>query len=173
MSDKRELIAVRGRDLRVATWLETLTGTHRVTALEGPRGVDPRRFGVPTEGSDWYVDGDPASFGLCLAQLERVLLAREPGVLLVGDGQGAALALALACCWPERLAGVIAIDGALPELPAGALAEAPMHDLQVSLVGATGDTASRLRARGAQVTCLLWPMGSAPVRRPPAGSGRW
>ena len=57
MSDKRELIAVRGRDLRVATWLETLTGTHRVTALEGPRGVDPRRFGVPTEGSDWYVEG--------------------------------------------------------------------------------------------------------------------
>lgn len=164
---KDELIAVRGRDARVTAWLEALGGDCRVTPLEGPRGLDPRRFGVPSQGWDWYVDGDPASFGLCLARLERDLLAREPGVWLVGDGQGAALVLALACCWAERLAGVIAIGGALPELPRDALAEQPMRGLEVTLVGECGDSAARLEARGARVTTE-----SGPDRRRPAGSAR-
>jgi len=151
-----EVIAVRGRDPGVARWLESLAEQHPVTVLEGPRGIDPRRFGVPSEASDWYVDADPAGFGLSLAHLERILLEREPGawLWLVGDGQGAALVLALACCWAERLAGVIAIDGALPALPEDGLRETPMRALPVILVGACGDSAARLTARGAQVSCL-------------------
>jgi hypothetical protein len=150
----REVIAVRGRDASVGVWLEGLADGYRVTSLAGPRAIDPRRFGVPSQGSDWYVEGDPASFGLCLAQLERALLAREPGVLLVGDGQGAALVLALACCWAERLSGVIAIDGALPELPADALAERPMKELPVLLAGDHRDSAAWLQERGARVSSV-------------------
>jgi hypothetical protein len=149
-----EVIAVHGRDPRVRRWLDELGDGYRVTLLEGPRGIDPRRFGVPSEASDWYVEGDPAGFGLCLAKLERVLLAREPGAWLVGDGQGAALVLALACCWAERLGGVIALDGALPELPDGALAEAPLAGLPVFLGGAARHSAARLAARGARVLDL-------------------
>jgi hypothetical protein len=145
------LIAVRGGEPRVAHWLAGLGERCRLTVLDGPRATEPRRFGLPAVGYDWYVEGDPAGFGLCLAALERVLLAAEPPVWLAGDGQGAALALALACCWPERLAGVIAIDGALPELPDGALAEAPLAQLPVLLLGTSLASAPALRARGARV----------------------
>jgi hypothetical protein len=163
-----ELIAVRGRDPRVARWVESVAQHCRVTALEGPRGIDPRRFGVPSAGHDWYVEGDPAGFGLALAKLEAILLEREPGVWLVGDGQGASLVLALACCWPERLAGVIAIGGSLPELPEGSVAEAPLRGLHVILVGDCGDSAASLAARGARVSLRE----SAPDRRRRAASAR-
>jgi predicted esterase len=149
-----EILAVRGRDPRVSGWLEQLGSEQRVTLLQGPRASDPRRFGVPAQVWDWYVEGDPASFGLSLARLERLLLERDPGALLIGDGQGAALVLALACCWPERLAGVIAIDGTLPELPDGALAEAPMAGLPVFLAGGALDSAPQLEARGARVIAV-------------------
>ena len=164
-----ELIAVRGRDPRVPGWLAELEAEVRVTSLEGPRALDPRRFGVPSEASDWYVEGDPAGFGLCLARLERVLLARPPGVWLVGDGQGAALVLALACCWAERLDGVIAIDGALPELPEGALAEVPLAGLPVFLIGSAAASAARLGARGA---ALITPAGRSACRGRSAAASR-
>jgi len=155
VSDARELIAVRGRDPRVDAWLASLGPGWKPTVLHGPRGADPRRFGVPQTARDWFIEGErgpePASFGLCLAALERALLERPAGVWLVGDGQGGALVLALACCWAERLAGAIAIDAVLPELPEGGLAEVPMDGLAVLLVGGTGDSAARLAARGARV----------------------
>jgi hypothetical protein len=156
VSRAREFIALRGRDPVMARWLESLRATRSVTVLDGPRGIDPRRFGVPSAGADWYLDPEgapePASFGLALAHLERVLRARAPGAVLAGDGQGAALALALACCWPERLAAVIAIDGALPRVPAGALDERPLDGLRVLLAGPQAGGAERLEARGARVT---------------------
>jgi pimeloyl-ACP methyl ester carboxylesterase len=166
-----ELIAVRGRSAAVGAWLEQRARVQRVTLLTGPRGLDPRRFGIPQEASDWFIDSegspDPGSFGLCLAALERVLLDRSPGTWLVGDGQGAALVLALACCWAERLAGVIAIDGALPDLPEGALDEAPMDGLPIFLIGDTRESAARLAVRGARVTALA---SFEPESWPPHGS---
>jgi hypothetical protein len=179
-----QLIAVRGRDPRIPGWLAELEDEIHVTSLEGPRALDPRRFGVPSEQSDWYVDGDPAGFGLCLARLERVLLSHPRGVWLLGDGQGAALVLALACCWAERLCGVIAIDGALPELPGDALAEMPMAGLPVFLIGSAAASAARLEARGAAVitpaapsACRVPSAAAAPARgrsarRPRRSPGR-
>lgn len=164
-----EIVAVRGRDPRVGGWLDELAGDYRVTRLEGPRAADPRRFGVPAQTWDWYVEGDPAGFGLCLARLERVLLASEPGAWWVGDGQGAALVLALACCWSERIGGVIAIDGALPDLPRGALEEMPLAGLPVFLMGSALRCAPQLAARGARVLDLT---ESAPSHRRPARSAR-
>jgi hypothetical protein len=152
---ERRLIALRGRDPRLDTWLGSLGPGWQVSVFDGPRGVDPRRFGVPQQVRDWFIDGEggpePASFGLCLAALERALLEQPPGVWLAGDGQGGALVLALACCWSERLAGAIAIGAELPELPEGALSEAPLRGLPVLLVGASGESAVRLEARGARV----------------------
>jgi hypothetical protein len=166
---KPDLVAVRGRDARVAGWLEEVAVEHRVSVLQGSRAVDPRRFGMPAQAWDWYVEGDPAGFGACLAALERVLLARAPGAWWVGDGQGAALVLALACCWAERIGGVIALDGSLPDLPEGALADAPMAGLPVFLLGGALRSAAQLEARGARVLDLR---ESAPVRRRRAASAR-
>jgi hypothetical protein len=156
---ERRLIALRGRDPRLDAWLGSLGPGWQISVFDGPRGVDPRRFGVPQQVRDWFIDGEagpePASFGLCLAALERALLEQPPGVWLAGDGQGGALVLALACCWSERLAGAIAIDARLPELPEGAIAEVPMRGLPVLLVGECGDCARRMTARGARVRRLL------------------
>lgn len=129
-----------------------------IRLLEAPRRAEPRRYGVPTEAADWYVDGDegpdPYAFHLALASLESMLWD-TPEVSLVGVGQGASLCLSLACCWPERLVAVIAREGTLPCFPPGAVAERPMEGLPVLCVGAAAASASELARRGASVEVWL------------------
>ena len=176
------LVVLAGCDESTQALLDALGDSFHLTVLEGPRRTPPRRFGVPAQGSDWYVGDerapDPASFGLCLVQLERFLLEREERgqstggeparPVLVGSGRGAALSLALACCWPELLRGVVAIGGCLPELPPGALVETPLRGLPVAIAlsaqgrASPASSAALLRERGAQVT-LLDAIGALPL----------
>jgi hypothetical protein len=155
------------------SWLQPLCGDYSLVALESPRSADPRRFGVPTRSGDWYLDDDlgpdPASFGLALIALERFVLHErslpaEPGragggqpPVLMGIGQGATLCLALAGCWAEALAGVVAIGGRLVELPADAIEETPLLQLPI-LLGAPAEIAARDHAflveRGGCVTLV-------------------
>jgi predicted esterase len=137
------MIALGDREHTVDAWIRPLCGEFAFSSLEAPRTADPRRFGVPTRSGDWYLADErgpePSSFGLALIALERFVLheqdrAQAPPILL-GVGQGATLALALAQCWAEVLGGVIAIDGQLPELPAGAIEETPLTGLPFLIVG--------------------------------------
>ena len=164
------LLALASSDFDLESQLAGLEHRFRVLLLAAPRRANPRRFGLPSLTGDWYLGDDeapdPLGFGLCLEQLERFVVDDAAGLgpgarpLLLGAGQGAALALALACCWPERLAGVVAIAAALPPLPEGMLAERPLAGLPISLAPASSAVEDRaraaraaaaLRARGARV----------------------
>ena len=76
-------------------------------------------------GFSWFRRDDagrpePASFGDSLWQVQQLLLElHERGadpVTLLGYREGATLALGAALALPELLDGVVAIDGALPEI---------------------------------------------------------
>jgi len=77
-------------------------------------------------GFRWFARDDagrpePASFGDSLWQLEQLVreLHERGGapVYLVGHREGATLALGAALAFPDLLSGVVAIDGASPEIP--------------------------------------------------------
>jgi hypothetical protein len=147
------VIALGDRAHAVDAWLQPLYADFAFCSLEAPRAADPRRYGVPTRSGDWYLaheahvadeqGPEPSSFGLALIALERFVLQersdslRRPPILL-GVGQGATLSLALARCWAEELAGVVAIDGPLAELPAGAIEEAPLAGLPILILDTAG-----------------------------------
>lgn len=162
------IVALGDREHSVDAWLQPLRGDFSFLSLEAPRTADPRRFGVPTRSGDWYLADErgpePCSFGLALIALERFVLdarrrSPEPPFLL-GVGQGATLCLALARCWAEALAGVIAIDGGLAELPQGAIEEVPLSGLPILVVdgsvhgrpGAAQRLPAQLSDRGGCVT---------------------
>jgi len=151
---RKRVIALGDRSHVPRSWLGELLPHFAVRMLEAPRRADPRRYGVPTDPGDWYVEGsegpDPHAFHLSLVALEA-LVAEAPGVSLVGIGQGAVLCLSLACCWPERLSAVVACEGGLPAFPPGGLEERPLAGLPLLCVGrATGSTHA-LEGRGARV----------------------
>ncbi len=149
------VIALGDRAHRVDAWLQPLFEDLAFCSLEAPRAADPRRYGVPTRSGDWYLadeadeadeahehEPEPSSFGLALIALERFVLHERSGAsrppILLGVGQGATLSLALAQCWAEELAGVVAIDGPLAELPAGAIEEAPLGGLPILILDTVG-----------------------------------
>ncbi len=176
------MIALGDREHTVDAWLQPLCGEFAFSSLEAPRTADPRRFGVPTRSGDWFLADEsgpePCSFGLALIALERFVLHErdrrpEPPILL-GVGQGATLCLVLAQCWAEVLGGVIAIDGQLAELPAGAIEETPLSGLPFLILGRAGHVESlerseRMRAhltdRGGCVT-LARALGAGRADRP-------
>jgi predicted esterase len=106
VSPSRELIApvgcwgtyVGAMDLSGYTWF------HEVPGVDGP---------------------EPVSFGRSLFDVEQLIDAMLPSesarAVVVGVGQGAALALALTAVLPDRLAAVVAIAGRPVPLPAGAV----------------------------------------------------
>jgi predicted esterase len=101
-----------------------------LVAPQAPRARDPFHSsdaGVAGySGFSWFRTDDaghpePSSFGDSLAQLEALVgeLAERGGapVYLLGRGTGATLALGAAQAFPDLLAGVVALDGAPPEIP--------------------------------------------------------
>ncbi len=98
---------------------------------------EPLRFlylGRAHVGRRWYVtsiDGDvePATFGDALAALEQLVIGvRETwgeAPLLVGEGQGGALALVLERLLPGDVASVRVRDAVLPQVPGLELPDAP------------------------------------------------
>lgn len=139
---------------------------HAVLAIRGARTQIRDQF---VHGYYWFIEHEPcqpeaSTLGDALAQLELGLLEHEgqaggAGFTLVGRGQGATVALLLAAGWPELVRAVVAIDGCLPELPAGlAPAAGRLDALRVLLLASNADAEERtlqarevLEGRGAQV----------------------
>ena len=139
---------------------------HAVLAIRGARTQIRDQF---VHGYYWFIEHETcqpeaSTLGDALSQLELGLLEHEAqagaaGFTLVGRGQGATMALLLAAGWPELVRAVVAIDGCLPELPAGLAPAAGRQDaLRVLLLASNGDAWERtLQAReelegsGAQV----------------------
>ncbi len=154
------------------------TDVDRLTALAG--AVAPaRRLVVPEPlrflylgrahvGQRWFVrsvddETEPASFGDALFAVEQLTAgAREAAgpPLLVGHGQGGELALALAAIVPELLAGVVALDAALPQVHGWERPECSAAGLPVLLLPAaqTAEEVERSRAElaaiGARATAV-------------------
>jgi pimeloyl-ACP methyl ester carboxylesterase len=126
-----------GADAR-ELWPATLALGRDAVAPQAPRGRDPFHAGA---GHSWFRRDDagrpePASFGDSLAQLESLVAELERPVFLVGHREGATLALGAALAFPERLAGVIALDGPRPEIPGWSDSLAFPPDLPVFELGA-------------------------------------
>jgi predicted esterase len=85
---------------------------------EGRRALDLRWYVSAVEEPDYI---DPPSFGDVLWMLEGLVegAAAQWGERpwLVGHAQGANLVLGLALTMPDRIAGVLAIDGFIPRVP--------------------------------------------------------
>jgi predicted esterase len=136
------VVALGDREHTLDAWLQPLRGDFSLVSLDAPRAADPRRFGVPTRSGDWYLayerGAEPNSFGLSLIALEGFVLHERRSIpqppILFGVGQGATLCLTLARCWAEALAGVVAIDGRVAELPTAAIEEAPLSGLPILIV---------------------------------------
>ncbi|HTO07731.1 MAG TPA: hypothetical protein VMR86_11830 [Myxococcota bacterium] len=118
-------------------------------APQAPRARDPFHASAAPEdprwrayaGHSWFRSDDagrpePASFGDSLAQLESLVAELEPPVFLVGHREGATLALGAALAFPERIAGVIALDGPRPDIPGWSDAIEFPPDLPVFELGA-------------------------------------
>jgi predicted esterase len=158
--------------------------TGRVVGLQSTKGVYVGRNIV---GYTWYLGPQlrpsPVHFGDSLAELERFLWdevdRQHPGParlpFLVGDEQGAIMALSMAAVAPDLLSGVIAINAALPLVPGWEPPLAPLNGLPFLLVNpldhSMGDarvlTGSELAAQleewGGSVTTLLGEEGSGIV----------
>jgi pimeloyl-ACP methyl ester carboxylesterase len=144
----------------VATDRARLGALARAVAPDHRRVVpEPLRFlylGRAHVGQRWYVTGidgeiEPATFGDGLYAAEQLTIgAREQWgapPLLVGHGQGGTLALALALLVPERLAGVVALDAALPEVPGWERPPTALEGLPVMLLAGDQPTAAVQRTR--------------------------
>jgi predicted esterase len=118
------LIAVGG-NLREMHNFATGLGSPHVISPQGPFGVYEGAMDLVAR--NWFYDEydlphpEPISFGHSLRAIEALIYdvhdshasGAVPPVLL-GHGQGGALALALALVIPDYLSGVISINGALP-----------------------------------------------------------
>jgi predicted esterase len=132
----------------------------------------------PTMSRYWYAgesEGrpDPTTFGDCLFQVEQFVLdvldgQRQPRpAFLLGLDQGAVLALAATEVIPDRLGGVLAICGYLPEVPGWEPPIRALADLPVLLVNDPNDpalpeplvsrTTRRLSDEGATLTTVKIP----------------
>jgi pimeloyl-ACP methyl ester carboxylesterase len=154
------------------------TDADRLTALAGAL-APARRLVVPQPlrflylsrahvGQRWFVrgiDGDtePATFGDALYAVEQLAVGAAEAwgpPLLVGHGQGGELALALAAIVPELLAGVVALDAALPVVPGWERPACAAGGLPVLLLpgaqepGEIERTRAELTAVGARVTAV-------------------
>ena len=123
--------------------------TARIVAPMAARGV---YHGVTLMSRTWFGGSltrpEPASFGDSLAQLERFLVDvddrrqsdKEDLPVLLGYDQGAVLALSAAKLFPDLVAGVIAIAGALPAFRDWGHDSAPALGLPILIVSDDAST---------------------------------
>ncbi|MCD9029146.1 hypothetical protein LDO26_13150 [Luteimonas sp. BDR2-5] len=133
----------------------------RSIAVRSPR---LQMIGALPLGYFWFLGPferpELTTFGDGLGQLETLLLELCPGrdtrrAWLAGQGEGGTMALTLASLWPERVAGVISIDGPLPaNLDTMPVHPKPMPDMPVLLLEQNHvllRTRQALQARGSGV----------------------
>lgn len=124
--------------------------------LLAPQAPSGRFDGRALLGHDWFRrEGDviePASFGVSLSLLEAFVAeqCRGPTVLL-GQGDGACLALALLALAPHLVTGVTSFGGHLPDLAGWGLTPSAAGGRPVLLIG-RHDAGAALAALGARVT---------------------
>lgn len=155
----------------IALHAENSTHTDMLPLLrrvaDGRRVIVPRsarwsRFGEGGRFS-WFTSVnppliEPIGFGDGLMQLERLLLdhaAEHPAsrdTVVMGIGQGATMALALAALWPELVGRLVAIGGFWPVIPGWVMPDRDMVGVRVLLVGSEGPARERLRELGAEVS---------------------
>jgi predicted esterase len=111
----------------------------QLIAPQGARPTNPATQGyVENQGYLWFFiqevgHPEPATFGESLWLLDRFICdvrerqGHDRPVFLVGYEQGAVLAATLAMVVPDLLAGVVAINGYVPEIPGWS---APVEDLE-------------------------------------------
>ncbi|MDW5596436.1 hypothetical protein VSS74_18965 [Conexibacter stalactiti] len=138
---------------RLAELAAAVAPGHRRVVPEPPRFLYVGRDHV---GQRWWVtsiDGEhePATFGDALHAVEQLAAGiraqwAAPS-LLVGDGQGGELALALALIAPELVAGVVALDAALPQVPGWERPAAALDGLPVLLLPGAQPSAEIERTR--------------------------
>lgn len=87
-------------------------------AVNLPPDNDADRFRGVCEG-EWIDDRDlnESLVFQAVRRVRRILHVHSERVFLVGVGQGAAVALDLGLRYPERFAGVVALNGWLPRVP--------------------------------------------------------
>ena len=121
-------VPVAGGALTVASWgppdapaviaLHGLTGTHLAWAAHARRAGTRFRLIAPDlrgRGASSAVAG-PWGFGAHVADVVAVLDAFEiDRTVLIGHSMGAYIALAVAAGHPERVRGLVLVDGGLPE----------------------------------------------------------
>jgi predicted esterase len=126
-----------------------------VIALQAARPCNPFQSNLRAHpayaGFSWYLGDDArhpeaASFGDALAQVDAFVRALDRSFVLAGEGQGGALALALACYRPCGLLGVCAPAGGFPVL-AGWEVPPPVAKGDDLLLEAPADAAAWLQSR--------------------------
>lgn len=145
-----------------------------VLGLQASKGV---YLGPAVVGYTWFVGPldrpSPVHFGDALQEVERFLWdevdrqVTDDAVLpfLVGQEQGAIVALAMAAAVPDLLSGVVAIDARFPAVPGWEPPLAPLAGLPVLLVDSAEP--DRLMATfagwGAAVTAIAGPSEELPL----------
>jgi predicted esterase len=148
--------------------------TGRVVGLQSSKGV---YIGRTIVGYTWFLGPNlrlsPVHYGDSLADLERFLWdevdRQEPASaglpFLVGDEQGAIMALSMSGVAPDLLSGIVAINAVLPQVPGWEPPLAPLNGLPVLLVNPIGggEDEPRVLAGDALVRQLKWWGGSVSV----------
>ena len=148
---------------------EALGGKFDVLAPQASRSRNPFLASAPPDDPRWRAYAgfswfrrdeaglpEPASFGDSLWQVQQLLLElHERGsspVFLIGHREGATLALGAALALPELLDGVVAIDGAAPEIPGWSerftlSADLPVAELRANYTDPRGAAAAVAKFR--------------------------
>jgi phospholipase/carboxylesterase len=193
------LVALHGRggnvDQLVPLWRE-VAASFQLVAPQAARPVNPATQGYSSEseGYTWFFiqaigRPEPATFGEGLWLVEQFIydvkdrLSTERPIFLLGYEQGAVLAATLAGVLPERLAGVAAICGFLPEirnwsLPVDNLGGLPIllvHDPQDAEIpiALARNTAEELARRSGTVELREFPGARQDPRTAAEGLRHW
>ncbi len=150
-SEGFNIIALHGSGATCAQLLPLCRELNGVTGIFVPEAPLPSagRFGTLGPARDWYVETEegtiePVGFAESLQQVEQFVFdtvddtgadaKTNPGLWLLGLGQGGVFSLTLSMFWPELFKGVISINGLLPEIPGWEPPHSEVKGLPVLLI---------------------------------------
>jgi len=149
-----------------------------IVAPQAARPCNPFQSNLRSEagygGFSWYLGDDPerpeaASFGDALAQLEACVRQLGRPFVLTGEGQGAALAIALGLHAPEGLVGVHACLGGVPAIDGWSLPVATLEHVEFLLADLDARRAAEAHAALTQRRAVVLPVAALTTAR----ASRW